>query len=133
MVPKPEPHAQAVRILIVEDEVLIRSLLADELREAGLAVIEAGRANEALSYLESVGPVDLVFTDVQMPGSLNGQELARHLRNVFLFIPVILTSGNIGPQSVDGLGVFVPKPYDLRSVVRIVFDTLRLGPVQDLP
>ena len=100
MVPKPEPHAQAVRILIVEDEVLIRSLLADELREAGLAVIEAGRANEALSYLESVGPVDLVFTDVQMPGSLNGQELARHLRNVFPLIPVILTSGNIG--KLDG-------------------------------
>ena len=64
-------------VLIVEDDVLIRVLLADELRDAGLRVIEAANADEALSIFEAGAQVDLLFTDVQMPGSIDGVELGQ--------------------------------------------------------
>jgi CheY-like chemotaxis protein len=132
MEPKAEPRPHVARILVVEDEVAIRCLLTDELRDAGFAVVEAARADEALSYLKTAGAVDLVFTDIQTPGSLDGVELARQIRAEFPSIPVILTSGNVGPQSVDGLGLFVPKPYEIGHAVAIVFHTLGLMPPENL-
>lgn len=67
-------------ILIVEDEVLVRMTIADYLRECGFQVAEAGSADEALSILNSEMPVDLVFSDVQMPGTMNGFGLAHWIR-----------------------------------------------------
>jgi CheY-like chemotaxis protein len=109
-----DPEAQVVkpRILIVEDEVLIRAYLSEELRDAGFAVIEAAHAEEALSYLKAGEKVDLVFSDIHMPGSFNGLELARRLRDLHPSLPIILTSGNPGPHAPDALfaaGVSVKK------------------------
>jgi PleD family two-component response regulator len=77
LVSNPEPK----RILVVEDEVLIRCLICDDLREAGFVVVEAENADEASSYLASGAPVDLIFSDVHMPGSMDGLDLARRIRN----------------------------------------------------
>lgn len=99
---------------------LLRALLADQLREAGLTVVEAGHSDEALAYLNSGGQVDLVFSDIEMPGSMNGLELAREVRARHSTLPIILTSGKSwrGAQNV-GLGAFIPKPYDVARAISI--------------
>jgi two-component system, response regulator PdtaR len=94
MVPQPRLQPRTARILVVEDEVLIRAVIAEELRLAGFSVIEAGRADEALTYIKAGEQVDLIFSDIQTPGSLNGLQLAEALRDQYPDIPVILTSGN---------------------------------------
>jgi CheY-like chemotaxis protein len=84
-------------VLVVEDEFLIRMLVADELRSLGFAVIEAGSADEAFPILLSDAPVHVLFTDVRMPGSMDGVELARRARSARPAIRVIMTSGH-GPD-----------------------------------
>jgi two-component system, response regulator PdtaR len=120
MVPQPEDQDSPARILVVEDEVLVRNLLAEELREAGFCVIEAAHAEEAMSYLQAGEAVDLVFTDVRMPGSRNGLELARVLRAWHPSLPIILTSGNNPPRGADEIGPFIPKPYDIQRALAVV-------------
>jgi two-component system, response regulator PdtaR len=87
MVPQPLLRPSTARILVVEDEVLIRAVIAEELRFAGFSVIEAGRADEALTYIKAGEQVDLVFSDIQTPGSLNGLQLAKTLRDKFRTFP----------------------------------------------
>jgi CheY-like chemotaxis protein len=67
-------------ILVVEDELLIRLMLVDALRDAGFEVVEASNADDALATLESQPAIDLVFTDVRMPGTMDGVGLMKLLR-----------------------------------------------------
>jgi two-component system, response regulator PdtaR len=129
MLPQFEPLSGKPRVLVVEDEPLIRAILSDELRTAGVTVIEAATADEALAYLKAVGMVDLVFTDIQMPGSMNGLELARRLREQNPALPIIVTSGNAGPQGVEErVGRFLPKPYDMDRAVTAICAALGFSP-----
>jgi CheY-like chemotaxis protein len=128
MVPKPETQSPPPHILVVEDEVLVRAVLADQLRVSGFSVIEASRADEALAYLRAGGPADLLFSDIQMPGSLNGLQLARQVRQDFPAVPIILTSGNIRARDTEDLGLFIPKPYDLEDAAALVHQALGLEP-----
>jgi CheY-like chemotaxis protein len=116
MLPKPLSQSTSAYILVIEDNVLIRMVLADALRHAGFSVAEATSADEALSYLGHDGAVDLVLSDIQMPGSLDGLDLARRLRKDYPALPIILTSGSLGSNSVEGIGLFIPKPYDVDHV-----------------
>jgi DNA-binding NtrC family response regulator len=105
------------RVLIVEDEVLLRFLTAEALQDSGLEVQEAGSAAEAIEILEAdPGAIDLVFSDVRMPGSINGIGLLRWARTNRPALPVILTSAyHSGEEAVRQLGgdePFIPKPYD---------------------
>jgi CheY-like chemotaxis protein len=109
----------------VEDEVLIRALVAEELRAAGFSVLEAVCADDALSYFKAGVQVDLVFSDVQMPGSLDGLQLARQLRKEYPRLPIILTSGNRTPSRDKDVTFFVPKPYDVRETIGIIVDSLK--------
>jgi CheY-like chemotaxis protein len=110
-------------VLLVEDEVVVRALLADELRGAGLCVVEAANADEAWAYLQAGGPADLVFSDVRMPGSMDGIELRRRVRAEFPSAKIIITSGNAG-QTVPGeVDAFLQKPYSFNKAVEI---TVRL-------
>ena len=129
MVPVPAYGAETpVWILFFDDEALIRLLAADALRDAGFTVIEASHAEEALTYIASGAAVDLVFTDVQMPGPIDGLGLARQLRARSPSIPVIITSGNLRAPP-DGLpGIFVPKPYDTDRVIALIVDALGRDP-----
>lgn len=72
-----EPHAPAPNILIVEDDGLLRMAVADFLRDMGHAVVEATTGEEAVSILQTCTDVDVVFSDVQMPGTVDGLGLAR--------------------------------------------------------
>jgi CheY-like chemotaxis protein len=84
-------------ILIVEDEHLIRMDAADMIGAAGFDVVEAGNADEAIAILERRFDISVVFTDVQMPGSMDGLKLAAAVRGRWPPIKIVATSGlNIG-------------------------------------
>jgi CheY-like chemotaxis protein len=110
----------------VEDELLIRMMLADELREAGYDVTEAFNADEALVILRSPAPVDMILSDVRMPGSMDGIGLLRVVRSAYPKIPVIITSAHLQPAlaTIDGATRFIPKPYKLELIVKAVRDEL---------
>ena len=123
MTPDPNPEPAAARILVVEDEVLIRADIAAELREAGFSVLEAASADDALSYFKAGIQVDLVFSDIQLSGSsLDGLRMAQQLRGEYADLPIVLTSGNHlrGPDVEH----FVPKPYDVRRVILLIIELL---------
>jgi DNA-binding NtrC family response regulator len=113
-------NQQVPTILIVEDEVLIRACLADFLQENGFKVLEAGTADDAVEIIEKADtPVDLVFSDVMMPGKLNGFGLARWVHAIRPDLPIILTSGHAQSvaDSVKRCGTAaLAKPYDLEHV-----------------
>lgn len=112
------------RVLVVEDEVLIRSFVADELRAEGFQVIEASTAEEAWAFLESGGKIDLIFSDVHMPGSMNGLDLLRRVKTRHPDIRLILTSGNLGSLDVSEMS-FLPKPYSYAVAIDIIVEALR--------
>jgi len=124
MAPELSPKAEAAHVvLLVEDEVLLRTPVAHRLRGTGLVVIEAANADEAWSYLRSGAPVDLVFSDIQMPGSMDGVELARRIRKKFDHIVIILTSGK-GALPPDNDYHFLGKPYRTAHLVETVISLL---------
>ncbi|MCP1766059.1 response regulator [Bradyrhizobium japonicum] len=100
-------------VLVVEDEALIRMSSADVIRELGFEVIEAVDADHAICLLESVPGVKVVFTDIQMPGSMDGLLLAAIVRDRWPPIALLVTSGKMRPASSDmPTGArFISKPY----------------------
>jgi two-component system, response regulator PdtaR len=108
--------AQAT-ILLVEDEVLVRMTLADQLRSAGYVVLEASNADEALDLLHGNG-VQLLLSDIRMPGRMDGVELAHAIRAQHPEIKIVLASGESFSTSnwsdTDG---FFPKPYNARRLI----------------
>lgn len=104
-------------VLVVEDEVLLRLSIADYLRENGFIVIEAATADEGRSVLGAGVNVDLVFSDINMPGSMDGVGLAQWLGSHHEEIPVVLTSGvssalTLAATAAPRVKAFVDKPYD---------------------
>ena len=107
-VPAPPPT-----ILVVEDDVLVRNLAAAYLRDGGFAVIEANSADEAIRVLQAEVPVDIVFSDIQMPGSMDGVGLAQWVRRERPWLKVILTAGAARTAKEAGdLCPILAKPYD---------------------
>jgi CheY-like chemotaxis protein len=122
------PRAERPTILLVEDEVLIRMMLADELRGRGFKVVEARDADEALTLLQSRVPVGLVLTDVQLPGSMDGIGLARLLRATRPELKVVIASGNIScAPGGDIADAFFRKPYAPDHIVKCI-ETLLASP-----
>jgi len=122
MSPDVEPVPDLTHVLLVEDEIHVRNGLAEKLREAGLHVIEAANADEAWAYLQTGAPVDLMFSDVRMPGSMDGAELARKVAADYPRIRVALTSGHT--PAVPGGFAFLAKPYGLSRAAKFVMDLL---------
>jgi CheY-like chemotaxis protein len=118
-------------VLIVEDEILVRLAIADYLRGAGYAVVEAADAAEALGVLASGEPVDAVFTDVQMPGAMDGLMLVHWVHKHYPAIQVLVTSGKGEAAVSSGLiadDSFFSKPYPLEKVanrIRSLLDDCR--------
>jgi CheY-like chemotaxis protein len=100
-------------VLIVEDEDLVRMMAVDMLEDAGLAIMEAATADEAWAILESRSDIGVLFTDIEMPGSMNGFALASRVAERWPHIRLVLTSGRSrpAPRDVPDHGKFVPKPY----------------------
>jgi CheY-like chemotaxis protein len=100
-------------VLVVEDDHLLRLDAIDMVEAAGFEVMEAANADEAIAILESRNDITVVFTDVQMPGSMDGLKLARAVRGRWPPIKIVTTSGLqiIEETDLPEGGRFLPKPY----------------------
>ena len=104
-------------VLIVEDEILVREIIQTELEEAGYDVIVANNADAAVAILEARGDIHLVFTDIDMPGSMDGLKLAACVRDRWPPIHIIITTGKARPLEIPANAIFIPKPYLGQTVV----------------
>jgi two-component system, response regulator PdtaR len=104
-------------VLVVEDEFLVRNVLQIELEEAGYDVILADNADAAIAILEARADIHLVFTDIDMPGSMDGLKLAACVRDRWPPIHIIITTGNARPSKIPANALFIPKPYVGRTVI----------------
>jgi len=112
-------------VLVAEDDVLVRLMIADALRDQGLTVIEAANADEALSVLQSSAAVSLLLTDIQMPGNMDGLVLAAFVHETLPATKVILTSGVHPKDSLPAAAhAFFLKPYDVTALVGQVKELL---------
>ncbi len=105
-------------VLIADDETLVRMIAVEEFEDAGYAVIEAADGAEAVEALRSNQPIDLLFTDIRMPGAIDGWEVARIARELRPGIGVIYATGFSAEdlQIVEG-GRYFRKPYRLTAVL----------------
>ena len=115
-------EAKPIRVLLVEDEFLISEWVADSLCQQGFAVRTAANAKDALRHLTSA-PVDVLFTDINLPGGMEGTTLARRARELVPDLPVLYASGAAVmldfTARVPG-SVFIAKPYDPVTVGRVL-------------
>jgi CheY-like chemotaxis protein len=109
-------------VLIVEDELLLRMDAVDMVGAAGFEAIEAGTADEAIEILEARPDISVVFTDIQIPGSMDGLKLARAIRGRWPPIKIVATSGRLNVREIDlpEGGRFVPKPYSPREITGVL-------------
>src|ERR1700677_557655 len=104
-------------VLVVEDDFLIRANAVDIIEEAGFRVDAASSADEAIRGLEERRNVGVVFTDVHMPGSLNGLDLARLVERKWPGTGVIVTSGRATRMDIPSRAIFLAKPYSSSELV----------------
>jgi DNA-binding response OmpR family regulator len=112
----------SLRVLLVEDEPMVREMAAEILEDEGFEVIEAATGDEAACLLVDPDAIDVVFTDVRMPGKMDGIDLAVRARELHPRIAVLVVSG-FAPQlwerleGLDPPAMFLSKPYRARDVV----------------
>lgn len=106
------------KILVVEDEILVRMAIVDHLLDEGYEVLEAMNADEAIRIIEATDDIALIFTDVDMPGSMDGLRLAAAVSDRWPPIRIIITSGHrlVDIADIPDGSVFYAKPYTLRSI-----------------
>lgn len=110
-------------VLVVEDEVLISATICDALKAGGFNVHHADTADAAWRYLESGHEVDVLFTDINLPGEIDGAELAARVRELRPELPIVYASGRHSSSDFGGLvsrSVFVSKPYDLSDICTLL-------------
>lgn len=119
--PMVENFRQVV-VLVVEDEPFVRMMAVDVLVEHGLFVLAADCVEETLEVIEAEGRIDLLFTDINMPGDLDGLDLAAIAHRRQPDLKLIVTSGGrkLNDDDIPDHGVFIPKPYDTRALTRVV-------------
>ena len=113
-------------VLVVEDDDLLRFVSSYELTECGFKTLVARSAEEAVAILDEFQAIDALFTDISMPGSMNGVALAHHVRAKQPQAYVLVTSGD-APPCHPGLpenSHFIPKPYTLPDVAALIRDNL---------
>jgi two-component system, response regulator PdtaR len=129
MTSAPNSASEPSRILIVEDEIFIRLALAHELTDAGFLVLQAAHADAALRVLQDAMQIKLMITDIRMPGTMDGIELARRARTMWPQLKIMFLSGNLPDVppclAVDG---FITKPYNPAVVIAHVQRLLNWRP-----
>ncbi len=109
------------RVLIVEDEGLLRELAVDEFTDAGFTVEEAANGDDALALLKASAPFDVLFTDVRMPGSIDGWELGRLAGDLLPDIHVIYATGYAErSRPLTAAEHFISKPYRCEQIVELI-------------
>ena len=107
-------------VLVVEDDFLLRMDAVDIVRNAGFEAIEAANADQAIAIIEGDPDIHIVFTDVQMPGTMDGLRLARFIRDRWPPIKIVATSGRlrVAEEDLPKGSIFVPKPYSPEQIIR---------------
>ena len=115
-----------VAVLVVEDDAIILMDVADQLRDEGFTIYEAANADIAVQLLSDHPDIRLVFTDIDMPGSMDGLKLAAAIRDRWPPVKLIVTSGRYGTTkpSLPAGSMFFTKPYSHRDVVKSMRDLL---------
>jgi CheY-like chemotaxis protein len=116
-----------IHILLVEDEFLIAEWMAESLSEQGFAVKTVSNAGDALRHLASA-PVDVLFTDINLPGGMDGAALARRARELLPHLPVIYASARVpmlDPEARVPGAFMVPKPYEPERVGRLLVAAMK--------
>jgi two-component sensor histidine kinase/DNA-binding response OmpR family regulator len=127
----PEPP----KVLVVEDEMLLRMRAVDIVEDAGFTPIEAVNADEALAILESRSDVDLLFTDIQMPGSMDGLKLAHAVHERWPSIKIILVSGKLTPADSERPtdSRFFGKPLEVKEMIAEIREMIGQGALKIVP
>jgi len=116
-------------VLVVEDEFLLRLVAVELVEDAGFQALSAASADEALAILETRGDVWLLFTDVQMPGSMDGLSLAHAVRDRWPPVELIVISGQrlIQAEDLPDRGRFIAKPYNGETLSRTFREMAEMG------
>src|SRR5436309_6844637 len=117
------------KVLVVEDEMMLRMRAVDIVEDAGFIPIEAVNADEALAILESRSDIELLFTDIQMPGSMDGLKLAHAVHERWPSIKIILVSGKVTPAESDrpADSRFFGKPLEVQQMIAELQDMIGQG------
>jgi CheY-like chemotaxis protein len=116
-------QSRRTSVLVVEDEILISDLIAEVLAEHGFRVHAVAAAEDALSYLESGAEVDVLFTDINLLGRMNGSELAQVARAKRPELPIVYCSGRYSPSALAppvSRSIFIKKPYSPEDLCRLL-------------
>lgn len=119
-----QPKAVPKTVLVVEDEPLLRLVVSEVLRMKDLVVVETANAEEAEAILASGLHVDLVFTDVRMPGAFDGLELARRLKARLPPLAVVVTSAHLDATVLMADVPFLQKPYLPSEAVSLILSLM---------
>lgn len=120
------PEPGRVAVLVVEDEPLVRMDVVDQLADEGYVVFEAGNADEAVAILEMTPDIRILFTDIDMPGSMDGMKLAAAVRDRWPPVKIVVTSGHriVDVGDLPDGSVFFSKPYNHAGVVKSFLELL---------
>lgn len=111
--------SEKIAVLVVEDEPLVRIDVVDQLEDEGYRVFDAATADQAIAILEGQPSIRLLFTDIDMPGSMDGLKLAAAVRDRWPPVKIVVTSGHrsINASDLPAGSVFFSKPYRHNAVV----------------
>src|SRR5271154_1346438 len=131
----PGPTDSATNVLVVEDEMVLRMRAVDIVEDAGFTAVEAVDADQALSILESRSDISLLFSDVQMPGSMDGLKLAHAVHNRWPSIKIILVSGQVKPSDAERPpdSRFFGKPLGVGQMINELQAMVGEGALKILP
>jgi two-component sensor histidine kinase/DNA-binding response OmpR family regulator len=129
------PSAVTPAVLVVEDEMLLRMRAVDIVEDAGFTPVEATNADDALAILESRSDIELLFTDIQMPGSIDGLKLAYAVHERWPLIKIILVSGQLKLTDKDkpADSRFFGKPLDVKQMIAEMQDMIGNGSLKVVP
>ena len=119
-------NPDSASVLVVEDEALLLYSIADELRDAGFDVLEATNADSAIRILTENPKIRLLFTDIDMPGSMDGLQLSAFVRDRWPPVRIIVTSGKQRPAKgqLPDDGLFIAKPYSPAGIAAAIHTLL---------
>ena len=126
------PSQDKTNVLVVEDEMVLRMRAVDIVEDAGFTAIEATNADQAISVLEARSDISLLFSDIQMPGSIDGLKLAHAVHERWPNIKIILVSGQIHPSENEKPenSRFFGKPIDSRQMIAELQDMIGTGALE---
>jgi two-component sensor histidine kinase/DNA-binding response OmpR family regulator len=125
----PDPAAPTTNVLVVEDEMVLRMRAVDLVEDAGFTAVEAVSADEALAILEARSDISLLFSDIQMPGTMDGLKLAHAVHDRWPAIKIILVSGQIKLTDAErpADSRFFGKPLDVKRMVNELQEMVGTG------